>query len=221
MKKLVFLIIIIGACNGLMAQKTQFGLKMGINTPSLQPTTGFSPGSEDKISIKFLLGVVANIELGESTTLQSGLSFSVKGNKSVEQKNTLSFGYPVAYTTEKNVNIHYLELPINLLYNKEVSLGTVYFGGGPYAAYAIGGRVRTIDKRNTYYKRGSAEAIEFGNQPTQLKAGDYGINALAGFRLKNGMDFGASYGFGLANISNDAAYKSQNRVINLSLGYFF
>lgn len=204
-----------------MAQKAQFGVKMGVNLPSLQPRTGFSPGSEYKISAKFLLGIFSNIKIDENTTLQPGLLFSVKGNKSVEQKNSISFGYPVPYTTERNINIYYLEVPINLLYNKEVKFGTAYIGGGPYAAYAISSRMRSIDKRNTYIKRGSAESIELGDQPKQLKRGDYGLNALAGLKLKNGMDFGINYGFGLANISNDAGFKSHNRVVGLTLGYIF
>lgn len=209
------------ASNGLMAQKAEFGIKMGVNLPSLQPKTGFSPGSEYKVSAKLLVGMFSNIKIGETTTLQPGLLFSVKGNKSVEQKNSISFGYPVPYTTERNINIYYLEVPINLLYNKEIKFGTVYIGGGPYAAYAISSRMRSIDKRNIYMKRGSAESIELGDQPQQLKKGDYGLNALGGLRLKNGMDFGINYGFGLANISNDTGFKSQNRLVGLSLGYIF
>ena len=100
-------------------------------------------------------------------------------------------------------------------------MGTFYAGGGPYAAYAIAGRIRSINKRNIYMKRSSVENIEFGDQPTQLKTFDYGLNATAGFRLKNKMDFGASYGFGLANVSNNAAFKSQNRQLSFSLGYTF
>lgn len=221
MKKLLFLIIIMVAGSGVMAQKTQFGVKMGVNLPTLQPRTGFSPGSEYKTSAKFLLGIFTNVEVAESIILQPGLSFSVKGNKSVEQKNSISFGNPVPFTTERNLNIYYFELPINLLYNKEFEAGTVYLGGGPYAAYAIGGRIRSVNKRNTYMKRGSAEQITFGSEAGQLKNSDFGINLTTGFRLKNGMDFGANYGYGLANISNDPGFKSQNRQIGFSLGYTF
>lgn len=221
MKKLLFLLVVFMVSHGARAQETQFGVKMGINFPSLQPRTSFSPGSEYKISAKFLVGGFANIKIGTATTLQPGLLFSVKGNKSVEQHNTISFGSPVPYTTERNLNIYYLELPVNVLYNKEVSLGTAYAGGGAYAAYSIGGRIRSVNKRNTYMKRGSAENVDFGDQPNQLKKADYGLNAVAGFRLKNKMDFSLNYGFGLANISNDPAFKSQNRNLNASIGYIF
>lgn len=221
MKKLLFLLVILMVSHGLWAQETQFGVKMGINFPSLQPRTGFSPGSEYKISAKFLLGGFANIKIGKATTLQPGLSFSVKGNKSVEQHNSISYGSPVPFTTERNLNIYYLELPVNVLYNKELSLGTAYVGGGAYVAYAISGRIRSIDKRNIYVKRGSAERVEFGDQPEQLDKSDYGLNAVAGFRLKNKIDFSLNYGFGLANISNNPAFKSHNRNVGISLGYIF
>ncbi|MBB2145134.1 outer membrane beta-barrel protein [Pedobacter sp. LMG 31464] len=221
MKKLLILITIIIASNSLMAQKTKFGVKAGLNFPSLQPRTSFSPGSEYKISAKLLLGVFTTTPVGKATTLQTGLNFSVKGNKSVEQHNSISFGYPVPYTTDRNINLAYLEIPVNLLYNKDVKIGTVHVGGGLYGAYAIGGRIRSIDKRNIYIKRGSAESIEFGDQPTELKSGDYGLNALAGFRLKNGIGIDLNYGFGLANISNNDAFKSHNRVAGFALNYLF
>ncbi|MEE1945279.1 outer membrane beta-barrel protein [Pedobacter sp. KR3-3] len=221
MKKLLFLLLVLMASHGAWAQETQFGVKMGVNFPSLQPRTGFSPGSEYKISAKFLLGGFANIKIGTATTLQPGLLFSVKGNKSVEQHNTISFGSPVPYTTERNLNIYYFELPVNVLYNKTLSLGTAYAGGGAYAAYAVSARIRSINKRNTYMKRGSAERVAFGDQPDQLDKFDYGLNAVAGFRLKNKIDFSLNYGFGLANISNNPGFKSQNRNVNLSIGYIF
>lgn len=221
MKKLLFLITILIASNGLMAQKAQFGVKMGVNLPSLQPETGFSPISEYFVSAKFLLGVVTNINVGKSTVLQPGLLFSTKGNKSVEQHNSISYGYPVPYTTDRNINISYLEVPINLIYNKEVKSGTVYVGGGPYAAYAIGGRIRSINKRDIYMKRATVQSIEFGDQPGQLKAFDYGVNVVAGFKLKNGMDFGANYGIGVPDISNDPGFKSHNMLFGFSIGYFF
>lgn len=220
MKKLLILITVLLAGNGLMAQKAQFGIKTGINFPSLQPRTSFSPNSEYEISAKFLLGMYTNIKVGNAT-LQPGLNFSVKGNKSVEQNNLISFGNPVPYTTERNMNISYLELPINLLFDKSVKMGTFYYGGGPYAAYALGGRIRSIDKRNIYVKDSSKEDLEFGDQAGQLKTGDFGLNLTTGFRIKNGMDFGANFGFGLANISNDAAFKSQNRQLSFSVGYLF
>ncbi|MES2653342.1 MAG: outer membrane beta-barrel protein [Bacteroidota bacterium] len=221
MKKFLIIITLLTVSTGLMAQKAQLGVKMGVNLPSLQPRTGFSPGSEYKTSAKFLLGLTVDFKVGESTTLQSGLLFSTKGNKSVEQQNSISYGYPVPYTTERNLNISYLEVPINLIYKKEVKMGTAYLGGGPYAAYAISGRIRSIDKRDIYMKRASVKSVEFGDQSGQLKTSDYGLNGVAGFRLKNGMDFGANYGFGLANISNDAGFKSQNRQVGFSLGYHF
>ncbi|MES2418845.1 MAG: outer membrane beta-barrel protein [Bacteroidota bacterium] len=220
MKKLFILIALTVVSTGIMAQNAQFGIRMGLNFPSLQSSTSFSPNSEYKTSTKFLLGILTNIKVGNAT-LQPGLNFSVKGNKSVEQQNSISYGYPVPYTTERNINLYYLEIPVNLFYNKEIDLGTFYAGGGPYGAYAINGRMRSINKRDIYIKRGHVDNISFGNEPTQLKAADFGVNAVAGFRLKNGMDLSASYGFGLTNISNDAAYKSHNRQISLALGYLF
>ena len=221
MKKLLIIIAVLLSANSIYAQqKARLGFKTGLNFPSLQPRTPYSPGADYKISAKFHAGLFAEFKAGKYT-VQPGLIFSVKGNKAVQDSNTISFGKPVPLTVERNVNIYYLEVPVNVLYQRPVKLGTFYAGGGPYAAYGIGGRIRSINKRNTYMKKGSVQQVEFGDASNELKAFDYGLNATTGLRLKNSMDLGATLGFGLANISNNSAYKSFNRLVNVHIGYWF
>ena len=220
MKKLLFLIAILVSGNGLLAQDVKFGIKTGLNFPSLQSKTAFSPAGDYKISAKFLLGVYSEIKMGKYT-LQPGVMFSVKGNKAVQDSNTISYGSKVPYTIERNVNLSYLEVPVNLLYKQPVKIGTIYAGGGPYAALALSGRMRSINKRSTYMKRSSVEDVEFGSDPDQIKRTDFGANFLIGLKTKNGFDIGANYGLGLANISNNSSFKSSNRLIGLQIGYLF
>lgn len=219
MKKLLILITILVSGNSLLAQNVKFGIKTGLNFPSLQSTSPFSPEGDYKISAKFLLGTYSEIKLGKYT-LQPGITFSVKGNKAVQENNTISFGYPVPYTTERNVNLSYIEIPINLLYNHPVKIGTLYAGAGPYAAFAVGGRIRSIDRRSTYLKDASVQKVEFGDKPGELKNADYGANALAGLKLKSGIDIGANFGLGLLNLNNTDS-KARNCVATFTVAYLF
>jgi hypothetical protein len=220
MKKLLIILVILFSGNILLAQDVKFGIKTGLNFPSLQSTTAFSPGGDYKISAKFLLGAYSEIKWGKYT-LQPGLFFSVKGNKAAQDSNSISFGYPVPLTVERNVNLSYLEIPVNLLYTHAVRVGTLYAGGGPYAAFGISGRMRSINKRNTYLKKAEVTKVEFGKGEDQIKSTDFGANVLAGLKLKNGIDVGASLGLGLSNISNNPSFKSHNRVAGIHVGYLF
>jgi hypothetical protein len=52
---------------------------------------------------------------------------------------------------------------------------------------------------------------------------DYGVNMGIGYKLDNGLNFGARYNLGLANVNNidNATNKIKSGVLQLSVGYFF
>jgi len=52
---------------------------------------------------------------------------------------------------------------------------------------------------------------------------DFGVNFGLGYKLENGLNFGARYNLGLTDINNvaNSSSKNQNRTIQLSIGYFF
>ncbi|OBQ57275.1 PorT family protein [Tamlana sp. s12] len=52
---------------------------------------------------------------------------------------------------------------------------------------------------------------------------DFGITTGVGYKLNNGINFGARYNFGLSNINNIDGATDKNRIgaLQLSIGYFF
>lgn len=54
-----------------------------------------------------------------------------------------------------------------------------------------------------------------------FKTVDVGLNLGLGYKLQNGLNFGARYNFGLSNINEIDTFKNKNGVIQVSVGYFF
>ncbi len=57
----------------------------------------------------------------------------------------------------------------------------------------------------------------------QLNSFDFGLNLGIGYKLDNGLNFGARYNLGLSNINDVNGFSSKNRngVVQVSIGYFF
>ena len=64
---------------------------------------------------------------------------------------------------------------------------------------------------------------ESTNVKDSFKKVDFAANLGVGYKLKNGINFGARYNFGLLNINNVSgdSGKFRNSVLQLSVGYFF
>lgn len=56
-----------------------------------------------------------------------------------------------------------------------------------------------------------------------FKSFDFGVNFGLGYKLENGINFGARYNLGLTNIVDSDNYSGENKhgVIQVSVGYFF
>ena len=56
-----------------------------------------------------------------------------------------------------------------------------------------------------------------------FKTVDFGVNLGLGYKLNNGLNFGARYDLGLSNINNvnGNSDKFKNAVLQVSVGYFF
>jgi hypothetical protein len=125
-------------------------------------------------------------------------------------------------------NLHYVQVPVNLLYTIPVMRMQVYAGGGGYFNYGISGKTKA--KLSHIMPDGNESVVveevdafkkeEDGG--AGLKKTDYGISALAGIRLGNGLFANVGYQYSLANIDqseNGGSYK--NRGLQLTVGFFF
>jgi hypothetical protein len=114
-----------------------------------------------------------------------------------------------------NVNLNYLEIPINAIYKIEVGSSKLCINAGPYLGYALSGKT-SIGEESESLAVGSSDDDD-------LKALDYGFNIGAGIEINDAITIGLQYGLGLANlfIDSDNGYKLNNRVIGISVGYMF
>ena len=181
-----------------------FGIRAGVNFQNLNGKDMDGDKLENDLKTGFNAGINAEIPVGIDFYLQPGLLFSTKGAKYDFQG------------TETTRNISYLELPINFLYKPELGEGHLLLGFGPYAAFALGGKIKGA---------GNDIDMEFGNEIGETKPFDAGANLLAGYEFSNNLSFQLNAGLGLINMYNrldgDSESSVKNTGFGVSLGYRF
>lgn len=186
----------------------KFGIKAGVAFPNMVVSAmGASVSLDSKTS--YFVGGTVDIPISPIFSVQHGLTLSNKGTKiagavDIENGNEMVTG---------TLNFTYIEIPVNAVAKFSAgNAGKVFLGFGPYYAVALSANGKA---------NGVKEDIELG---TDFKRGDFGLNFLAGFELKNGLNLNAGYGLGLSNIlGSDASdlVKFKNRVFTIGLGYTF
>ena len=100
-----------------------------------------------------------------------------------------------------------LDLPINFLYRSN----GFFVGGGPNIGFNLSGKEKSDDPTE-------GGDIQFGSGAGEIKRIDFGLNALAGYQLKNGLFFSTNYTLGVSNWRN-AAPTWRNNILGVSIGY--
>jgi len=189
--------------------KTTFGVKAGVNFSSLHVSSEGSSNTANSGSLTtFSAGLFADAPIGsKGFSLQPGLFYTGKGGDS---NDGISTG---------KLKLYYLQVPVNVVYNIPFTAGKLFFGGGPYAAYALSGTVK-----DQVSGRSVSVDVNFGNDINDdFKRTDFGITALAGFQFTNGVLFNINTDLGLSNTlpSNSGGVSVKNRVFGISAGYSF
>jgi len=191
---------------------TTFGIRAGVNFQNLN---GQFAGNDldNKIKVGFNAGLNAEIPLADEFYIQPGLLFTTKGAK--------------ADNDDTKVNISYLELPVNFLYKPILGAGKLLLGAGPYAAYALGGKIKGDNgdmDLEFESKLATSEALQYFYT---FKRFDFGANLLVGYEFSNKFSAQLNAQLGLANISpkvdgfDSDDYKTKNTGFGVSLGYRF
>jgi hypothetical protein len=184
--------------------QARFGVQAGTAIANVKSKTGSVKVSYDS-RIGFTVGGVAEIPFSKQLSFQPALSFTQKGAKLTEGD------------SKYNLNINYLELPLNVVYKLDAGAGKVFFGAGPSVAFAVSGKSK-------YEIAGvkSDEDIKFGNgDQDDMKSLDLGGNVLTGYELANGAYIGLNYNLGISNLSNDNNSKTTNNYIGVRIGFLF
>lgn len=204
-----------------LAQSVKFGVKAGLN----ESTADFGKTSTDISNLSGLnAGAFAEFEFGK-ISLQPALCYTQKGYNSGTHAIINDPNGTGSFDANSRLRLNYLQLPVNVLYNIAVKPGKIFLGVGPYYGYALSGNLKGIII-NTYPNRPAVSNTQNANitfdGDNNYKRSDFGLNALAGIKLKNGLLFSINYEYGLTDI-----YKSQstntvkNRVFGFSAGYEF
>ena len=194
------------------AGKTTFGVRAGINFQNINGEDGAGDDLDYKLKTGFHIGVNAEIPIAPEFYLQPGLVFSTKGAKLDDDADT-------------KINISYLEIPVNFLYKPVLGTGKLLLGFGPYAGFAVGGKIKSDD--------GDVD-LEFDNEvsPTDpnasvtLKRFDFGANFLVGYEFMNRFSAQLNAQLGLVKINPkitgiDTDAKAKNTGFGVSVGYRF
>jgi hypothetical protein len=188
---------------GLNAQTT-FGVRAGVNFQNVNGRTEDDDKVMGKLRTAFNAGVNVEFPVAEDFYLQPGVLFSMKGAKANESE--LPF----------DLNISYIEVPVNFIYKPDLGTGRMLLGFGPYVAFGI----------DANYKMGGVSVdFEFGDELGELKRVDAGANLLVGYELANNFSFQLNAQLGMVNIGNRAPGDNNSKITNtgfgLSFGYRF
>lgn len=206
MKKLLFISIILSmtlfSCASKQVARSadltpRFGAKAGVNFSDIK-----GPDVESFNGLtSFHIGAVAELPLSDTFSVQPELQYSAQGSEYDEGE---------GYGGKTKVN--YLNVPV---------MGKYYLGEGfsVEAGPQVGLLVSAKEEDNF---AGESEEYDIKDE---LKSIDIGLNFGLGYRLENGLNFGARYNLGLTDFNDseqrDSGAEYKNSVIQVSVGYFF
>jgi hypothetical protein len=233
MKKILFISAISLIALNSNAQLS-YGGQIGASFASAKSEFTGTPSVSTKLKTKvgFTIGAVAEYEFSSSLSLRPELNFTQKGGKLSEtETNTVpGFGTVTAKSTG-TLNMSYIELAPNLVYNFAAGSGKVFVGVGPNIAFGIGGKAKyTTDITSTIAGVPSSSTsgdnkIKFDGKKDatdsddHYKSLDFGLNALAGYKLSNGAFISAGYTIGLSNIDPNTNQSFKNNGFTIKIGY--
>ncbi|MGB3182248.1 MAG: porin family protein [Cyclobacteriaceae bacterium] len=223
MKKFNLLIIaFLGISLGAFAQNNpSFGLRAGYNLSTWggQSVEDFSNLGDQFGAFKteptsgFHAGGYVNIPVSPNFAIEPGIQYSQKGMR-VSQ--TFLDGGEMGFLSPRiNVtsNMHYIDMP--LLAKFTTNQGLQFFAG-PQFSYLL-------DQNATI--EGGILGFSYG-QDFELNRGfrkfDVAISAGMGYQMQSGVNFSASYDYGLNSLDEGASnIDAYNRVAKVSIGYQF
>lgn len=192
-------------------QSVKFGVKAGLNLSDQAISSLGMPVKSSKIN-GFHGGCIFDFEIF-NINIQPGVFFSQKG---YQYNQALSNG---SQTLQKPINgkiqLNYLEVPLNIMYNIKAMPGLrFYIGGGGYAGYGLSGSYVVSGQKSDVYFVKSVQGYQYKNP-------DYGVNFIVGTEILKKFTVDANYSLGLNDLSYYSASTIKNKSIGVSVGYLF
>lgn len=214
MKKLFIItaIVLFGFTN-VNAQDINFGAKAGVNFASI------SGDDTDDLDgrTSFHVGIVAEIVISDKFSVQPELLYSSQGATSEDSYTEVG----INIKEEGTVKLDYINLPI---------MAKFYVGegfsleAGPQIGFLMNSE---FEMKFTASGAGVSESLsETEDLKDHLKGIDFGLNFGVGYKMENGLNFGARYNLGLSDANDDPEFfdtdsSFKNSVIQAYVGFFF
>jgi hypothetical protein len=223
MKK-IFLLAATAIFSTAAFSQTKWGVQAIGNLSNISITAEGADMFKKSSNIGFGVGVVSDVALGEKLSLRSSLNLLQKGGKMKSNFDDDMGG--IVPSMEMDAKLYYAELPVNLVYNVDLSSGRLYFGAGPSIGMGLFGKMKVtavnpLDPTEKEEEKVDAFKKEDDNG-AGLKRFDFSANAIAGYQFKSGLYVNAGYLLGLTSmVDSEDGEKMKNRGLQLTIGYFF
>jgi hypothetical protein len=195
-----------------------FTLRAGMNLQNINGKNAVGDKLSNDVMPRYHFGALVNFPIAEDFSLQTGAIFETKGAKVMGMVNGVE--------NSDNIQLNYVQVPITFMYTPLVGKGRVLMGFGPFAAYGVGGIVKTTDK--------PSQKVEWQNSVSTSDQGffyykplEFGANFLFGYEFFNHLQVQFNAQLGLteinptdARVSNDKT-SMKNTGFGLSLGWKF
>lgn len=166
-------------------------------------------------------GIVAQYDLSSHFIIRSGVNYL---QHAVELEADLSDDDGDLKVKAEN-RLHYVQVPLTVMYGFPVGQSRIYAGAGGYFNYGFSGK----SKGTVSYVDDDDELISITEDMeafkkeeeggANLKRAEFGVTAIAGIELKNGLFINAGYQLGLTNSDRTEDSKYKNRGLQLTVGY--
>ena len=191
------------------------GMKLGLNSATMYGDHVPVLFDDAKIEgrIGFLGGLVGELELGRHFAVQPGVLFAQQGYMSVAKDGDNE--------READYLLNYLHVTLNMLAKLNIGKrGNIFFQIGPYAGYALSGKVKLEAREDGKTVETQKGSVYFkGHDGDTMKRFDYGIGTGLGFQA-GGVQFDMELRWGLQSLSNTAGIDMKNGAFAINLSYF-
>ena len=168
---------------------------------------------------KFYAELLFNIPLYDRWYLEMPLRYITKGTN-LAPGTTVQEGEATS-----KLEVHYLELPVNITYKIPLPIGNLAIGMGPYTAFGLGGnnRLQVYDAGRLVgtndYDVGFSTHTNKGIYPgTRLNRWDVGAQVEVGMELSNLFIVKVHYSQGIRNLDLSGNSTIRNHSVGVGLG---
>jgi hypothetical protein len=226
MKKFTYLLLLAIIAGSPLHAQISIGLRGGYTLADMRyedPTIGYKYngiGNPTRLN-SWHADLMVDIPVWGGLYLQPVLRYNTVGAQ-FEQPAAAPAG--VFLPSASELRLHYLQLPLNVVYKIPFSFGKIAIGAGPYAGYGLNGNYDLAIRYNGRVVQNSQQDIRFGDNSnikstnSQLRRWDAGANVMLGVEFNSLIVVGANYSLGLTDVDRSSSSTLKNSYLGISLG---